>query len=118
MDNQKFNLFLDKLLEKTENKKLEWEKTADRDTFLVVLKDSAVSIRQDFNENFGFDEIINKWSYTFDFRDENGNVIESVTASKSDESQLKKAERIFEIARQQSLKSDQTIDRILEQIAA
>lgn len=122
MDNQKFDLFLDRLLEKTEQGKFVWEKTADRNTFLLVLEDSAVSVTFDFNAGADIlkaDTFIVKY-YIFDFRDENGDVVESLKVSTKDEKDgsFKKAERIFKLARNQSLRPHQTVDRILEQIAA
>lgn len=122
MDNQKFDLFLDRLLEKTEQGKFVWEKTADRNTFLLVLEDSAVSVTFDFNAGADIlkgDTFIVKY-YIFDFRDENGDVVESLKVSTKDEKDgsFEKAERIFKLARNQSLRPHQTVDRILEQIAA
>jgi len=110
MDKQKFNLILDGLLEKTEQEKLEWETTADKNTFLLVLKDSAVSIRRGFEMTY--------IAYTLEFRNANGEVVESVTVLKADKSQLEKANRIFDSASRQSLKTDPIVDRILEQLAA
>jgi len=116
VDYQKSNVFLDRILEKTKKEELEWEKTADPNTFLVVLKDSAVSIRHNAN--------LNKPSYTFDFRDENGDVVESLTISDEGlfkglaESRLKKAAEIYQLASRQGQKINKTIDRILEQLAA
>ncbi len=110
MDKQKFNQILDGLLEKTEQEKLEWETTADRNTFLMVLKDSAVSIRRNTQTPY--------FSYIFEFRNANGEVVESVTILKVDRSEREKARKIFDLASQQSLKPDPTVDRILEQLAA
>jgi len=110
MDKQKFNLILDGLLEKTVQEKLEWETTADKNTFLMVLKDSAVSIRQNYE--------MTHISYTFEFRNANGEVVDSVTVFKVDRSEREKARRIFDLASRQSLKPDPTVDRILEQLAA
>jgi len=118
MDDQKFNLVLDKLLEKTKKGKLEWETTANRNTFLAVLQDSAISINHGYQSaNDVFDEC---HLYTFDFRNENGDVVESIAVSDSTENSEKyeKAGQIFELARSQSLNIDKTLDYILEQLAA
>jgi len=121
MDNQKFNLILDRLLEKTEGDKLEWEKTANRYTFLVVLEDSSISISLNFDDAI---EFLNPTKfYTFDFRNGNGDIVESVDISKfsgTDKTtkEFEKAEKIFNLARSKSLRVDQTVDRILEQLAA
>ena len=113
MDNQKFNLFLDRLLKKTEQGKLEWEKTADRDTLLLVLKDSAVSIVHDI-EYVSREK--NYRGYHFDFRNESGDIVESVTVSNKEE--YEKAEKIYNLAQKQSPKINKTLDSILEQLAA
>lgn len=120
MDKQKFNLILDKLLERTEKGNLEWKTTADRDTFLVILKDDSISINYSFGREPDFDGIINNGFYTFDFRNENGDItnsVEVVNTSATDK-EFKEAARIFELARAQAFKSDPTADRILEQLAA
>ncbi len=118
MDDQKFNLVLDKLLEKTKEGKLEWETTANRKTFLAVLQDSAISINhsyRDANDVFDASSL-----YTFDFRNADGKVVESIAVfdSTEDNEKYKKASQIFELARSQSLNIDKTLDHILEQLAA
>lgn len=109
MDNQKFNLFLDRLLEKTEQDKLEWEKTADRNTLLLVLKDSAISMTKVAGSYF-----------SVDFRNDLGDVVDSVTVSilYANNEQLEKVKKLYELARRQTLKFDKTVDHILEQLAA
>lgn len=121
MENQKFNLILDKLLEKTEEGKLEWEKTANRNTFLVVLEDSSISVSLNFDSVFEFISPIE--IYTFDFRNGNGDIVESIDISNPDVTvkparEFEKAKKIFALARNQPIKVDQTVDRILEQLAA
>ena len=122
MDSQKFNLLLNKLLERTEEGKLTWKTTANRETFLAVLKGSSISISQDqeFLLNIDGEPHESYLFYTFDFRNENGEIIASVDVSEKDEFEenFKKAEKIFNLARNQSFKIDQTFDRILEQLAA
>jgi hypothetical protein len=109
MDNEKFNLFLRRLLEKTESGQLEWEKTADRDTLLLVLEDSAVSLTKVAGNYF-----------SFDFRNELGDVVENYTVSilKDEKDKIEKTEKLYQLARQQTFKYDKTVDRILEQLAA
>ena len=117
MDNQKFNLVLDRILEKTGLGKLEWETTANRNTFLAVLQDSAISITQDYDtydEQFSAGEF-----FTLDFRNENGDIVESIDIYNSEVGEnFEKAKQVFELARQRSLKIDKTLDHILEQLAA
>jgi hypothetical protein len=115
MNNQKFDLILDKLLEKTEEGKLEWKTTANEDTLLVVLKDSSVSVSYAFDSFDGAAEY-----YVFDFRNENGETVASITISNSSENrkEFEKAQKIFALARQNSFMNNKVIDRILEQLAA
>ncbi|MGC2238436.1 MAG: hypothetical protein WA584_19940 [Pyrinomonadaceae bacterium] len=119
MDNQKFNLVLDKILERTNQGRLEWETTANRNTFLAVLQDSAISIAQNFDDYDG--DLPECEIYTFDFRNENGEIVESIDVYDADEelNSFEKAKKIFELAKQQqSSKTDKTLDHILEQLAA
>ena len=125
MDNQKFNLILDRLLEKTQEGTLEWKATANEDTFLLVLKDSSISISQINDHIPNLDEDSRIYPrlycyYKFDFRNENGETVASVnlTNSEADKKGVEKAEKIFELASQNSFLNNKTIDRILEQLAA
>ena len=106
MDRQKFNQILKKLWERTEDGKLEWETTVNKNTFLVALKDTAVSITK-IDGNY----------FSFDFRNETGNIVESVLVSNSEEQvwEFATAQSIFEHTREQI---DKIADRILEQLAA
>ena len=114
MDKQKLNLFLDRLLEKTKEGKLEWETTVNKSTFLVGLQDTAISVAK-----------VSDDQYIFDFRNNMGDIVDLVIISKKDfpveefsENEYGKAKQIFDLARQQSLKGEQTFERILEQLAA
>lgn len=120
MDEKKFDLILDKLLEKTEAEKLAWKTTADKDTFLVALKDSSISLSQNIDH---ITDYIKPKFFTFDFRNENGEIAESVNVTQDFDEESRgenfnKAERIYDIVRSQTLKIDQTVDRIIEQLAA
>ena len=114
MDKQKLSLFLDRLLEKTEAGELEWQTTIGRNTFLVALKDTAISITKRSDDR-----------YSFDCRNYMGDTVESVDVSEIPEAnarfrsgKFEKAGKIYELAKKQSLKTDETVDRILEQLAA
>ncbi len=119
MDKQKFYQILDRLLERTKEGKLEWESTVNNDTFLVALEDAAISITK-----------LNNY-YSFDFMDAIGHTVDKELISDRDfsidsfsefegdpENPYEKTKRIFDLARNQSLKPEQTVDRILEQLAA
>lgn len=113
MDNQKFNLILDKLLERTEEGKLEWKATSNENTFLVVLKDSSISV------SYEFDEYDGSQCFIFNFRDENGETVSSINLTEqNDKKEVEKAEKIFDLARQHSFMNNKIVDRILEQLAA
>ncbi len=114
MDKQKLDLFLDRLLEKTNAEELEWQTTVSKDTFLVALQDTAISITKKSVDR-----------YSFDFRNDMGDIVESVVVSEAEgatagfrSGKFDKAGKIFELAKKQSLKTNETVDRILEQLAA
>ncbi|MGI8788950.1 MAG: hypothetical protein ACR2HG_14505 [Pyrinomonadaceae bacterium] len=114
MDKEKLNLLLDRLLEKTKAGELEWQTTISKSTFLVALKDTAISVTK-----------ISDDRYNFDFRNDMGDTVDSVIISETDlsdnpfvESGWGKARQIFALAHNQALKPEQTVDRILEQLAA
>lgn len=116
MDNEKFGLIVGKLLEKTQKGDLEWEKTTDKDTFLTVLKDIAISVKKVTVKNPSFEDVLEP-PYVFDLRNENGDVVDSITVPKSNENKYDQAKEIFDLASKQSLKNDSIVDRILEQLA-
>lgn len=117
MDKNKFALLLDKLLEKTEKGKLNWEKTAEKNNFLLALEGSAVSVKSPFDEYSSFEQIIDN-EYIFEFRDETGNVIDSINVDKSGKNEYLKAEKLFDLVYKELNNSDQIVDNILEQLAA
>ena len=113
MNKEKFNLFLDKLLEKTEQGQIKWEKTADRTTFLAVFKDNAVALSR-ILDNTKLDLL------QFAFRNEVGDIVDMVSLSNFDgkNEEFKKAEKIYNLAKIQPEQIDQTLDQIIEQLAA
>jgi hypothetical protein len=104
MDNQKFEAILDSLLKHSEEGKLEWKSTGAKDSYLLPLKDSAISVRKDL---FGH-VVIN-------FRNEKGEIVENITIE-SYETHYEKANKLYDLARRKALNTDETIDRILEQL--
>lgn len=103
MDNQKFNLILDSLLTRSEQNQLNWKTTGDQLTFLLALKDSSISI---FNET---------GLIRFEFRNERGEKVEEHLLLYSDHD-FEKAQKLYDLARRKALNSDETIDRIIEQL--
>jgi len=109
MDSDKFELILDRLLQRTEEGKIEWETTADMNTYLLVLKNSAVSMSY----------LPDSHCYIFQFRNENGDVIESVNVHSG--TTLLQAGKIFGLATEGLQKienANKFVDSILEQLAA
>lgn len=117
IDDQKFNLILDKLLEKTEQGKLQWERTAAKNTFLIVLEDGSISISHTISDKHSFEEMLNGGIYTLNIRDQTGHIAESVEISKSNKNSVavEKTSKVFQLAKHQV---NETVDRILEQLAA
>ena len=108
MDSNKMNLIFDRLLQRTQEEKIEWEKTADVNTYLVVLEDSSISMTY----------LPSIDAFTFQFRNENGDVVVSVNV---DDTVAPQAYRIFHLATQRLQKTENTnkfVDSILEQLAA
>ncbi len=113
MNKQKFDLFLDRLLEKTEQGKINWEKTADRATFLAVFKDNAIALSR-MLDNTKLDLL------QFAFRNEVGEIVDIVSLSNFDgeNEDFKKAEKIYNLAKNQPEQIDLTLDQIIQQLAA
>ena len=103
MDNRKFEIILHSLIKRSEEDSLNWKTTASSSTYLLALKGSSISIM------YVDGRII------VDFRNEKGEVVESIMLRPSDELYLK-AEELYVLARRKALKADETIDRILEQL--
>lgn len=103
MDNQKFEAILDRLIDLSESGQLNWKSTAGSATYLLVLKDSSISIS-------------GHSPYIFiEFRNEKGVVVEKIVLGSS-EKFYEKADKLFDLARRKALNADETIDRILEQL--
>lgn len=114
MDNQKFEIILDRLLKLSEEGLLNWKTTASPKTYLISLKDSSISIT---NFDLGIE---------FDFRNERGLTVETYSiynigevidrASEIENILFGKADKLYDLARRKALNADETIDRILEQL--
>ena len=106
MDNQKIDLILDKLIEQTESGKLNWKDTSNEDTYLLTLKDSSISLRK-----------LSPIAFICEFRNANGEIVESVTNWSSD-SNPQQLEQLFNVINRKSLRTEKIIDNILEQLVA
>ncbi len=111
MDDRKFELILNRLLELSEDEKLNWKKTADPNTFLITLEGSSITIETEFAEDYGGSIFI------FQFRNEKGEIVESQSILGDNSAYFKNSERLFELAKRKALNSDKTIDRILQQLS-
>ena len=108
MDKKKFNLILDRLLQRTKEGKLEWEKTADVLTYLIVLENSAVSMSL----------LPSIDALNFQFRNENGDVVESAII---DDTVAPQAYSLFYLVAEklnENENAEKTVNSILEQLAA
>ena len=107
MENQKIDLIIEKLIEQTKSGKLQWKKTSNTYTYLLALKDSSISLT---NNPFGY-------GFICDFRNSNGEVVESISVIPTEPS-YGKIKELFDNINRKHLKTDETIDSILEQLAA
>jgi hypothetical protein len=105
MDNQKFELILDSLLKQSIEGKLDWKNTASLQTYLLVLKDSSITIWN-----------VASVGIVFNFRDEKGNTVDEIRIFKGSDARFEKADKLFDLARRKATNADKTIDRILEQL--
>jgi hypothetical protein len=108
MDNQKFEIILKRLLELSEEDKLNWKTTAGPEKYLLALNDSSITI--------DFIDYIGDLCITFQFKNEKGETVEAVDVNKSEKEIFHKARTLHDLARRKALNSDKTIDRILEQL--
>lgn len=105
MDSQKFKIILDSLLKSSEEGNLEWKMTGNQYTYLLALKDSAISIERIGNY------------ITLAFRDEKGNIVDEMTLAYPEQYNTE-ARRLYELARRKATNADETIDRILKQLSS
>jgi hypothetical protein len=108
MDEQKFKIVIDRLIKLSEIKELNWKTTGNPDTYLLVLKDSSISISSLYSEDI-------REAIEIQFRNEKGEIVETVLIT-NDNSLSEKANHLFSLARGKALNSDNLIDRILEQL--
>ncbi len=107
MEKAKFDLLLDRLVDKTNKNELEWKLTEDRDTFLLNLNGNSIEVRNILDH--GFIVYVKK---------PNGNLIDYLTLSE-DHSEFDKVKQLYKLI-ESSVVSEKNmeIDQILEQLAA
>ncbi len=105
MDDQKLQIILDSLLERTQKEELNWKPTASSGKYLLALNDSSITIS---NHPFLV-------GISFEFRNEKGEIVESVEVTPKT-SLHKKAVQLEDLVRRRALKSDEIIDRIIKQL--
>ena len=109
MDKQKFHVILERLTDLSEKSQLGWKTTGNTDKFLLVLKESSISISGTFVADSGLINI--------EFRNEKGEPVEKVEIWSTDnEESFERARILYDLAKRKALNSDETIDRILEQL--
>jgi hypothetical protein len=104
MDSVKFNKILDKLLEQSEEGKIEWKKTASLHTYLLNLEGSSISI------------LYFAGTIIFSFRNENGETVEQKALS-SGNPNYPTAQKLYNLIDTKLSRAEQTIDRILKQLS-
>ncbi len=111
MDKDKFNLILNRLLELTEKNQLDWKTTGNPATFLLVLEASSISINAFFGSE---DSLIN-----FEFRNERGETVERFPVQlRDDKVFFEKASKIYQLANNKALNSDEILNHILKQLSS
>lgn len=106
MDNQKFEAILNRLLELSEEEKLNWKSTGNSYKYLLTLNDSSITISS-----------LVESIVAFEFKNEKGETVESMTITRIDEKLFNKSIELYDLVRRKALNSDKTIDRILEQLS-
>ncbi len=110
MDDKKFEIILDSLLNRTQSEELNWKSTASPSKYLLVLNDSSIVIDQDKVSSGGF-------IFIFEFKNKKGETVEAVDVNFSAETRFSKASRLYDLARQKALNSNDTIDKIIQQLS-
>ena len=96
------------LAKKTTENALSWQRTADGNTYLLSLRESSVSVQ--------FQKASNGTSiYTLSVRNEKGEVVDSVRVGPGSP-RFKMVAEIFDVAKRNALKTDETIANVLEQL--
>ncbi len=106
MDNQKIEAILDSLLKLSEERKLDWKKTANDSTYLLTLEDSSISVANFFDANA---------MVQLNLRDDKGISVEEKTFDNSTPL-FEKSMQLYDLARRKATNADATLDRILEQL--
>lgn len=105
MDKQKFEAILNGLLKHSREDKLNWKATANSYKYLLTLNDSSIVI-----ESVG-------QSVNFEFKNEKGETVESMLSYPRMQN-YDKCVQLYDLARRKALNSDETIDRILQQLGS
>lgn len=110
MDDKKFEIILDSLLNRTLSDELNWKSTASSSKYLLVLNDSSIVIDRDKESSGGF-------IFVFEFKNEKGETVESVDVAFSANMRFSKASSLYDLAKQKALNSNDTIDKIIKQLS-
>lgn len=109
----KVRLFVEKLAERTEEGKVNWERTLDEHTYQVAFPDYTVHVSSRPNPN-----PLEPDDFAVEIKDEDGLVIEEVTASLlrtgPRDNIFDRLETLFRSARRKALGVDKAVNSLLE----
>lgn len=109
MDNKKFEIILDSLLNRTQKGELNWKTTANTSKYLLVLNDSSIVINHDKG---AFGELI----FIFEFKNERGETVEVMEVKSEHQKHFVIASELYDLAKQKALNSSDIIDKIIKQL--
>lgn len=109
-DDAKLITLLQRVYENTQTAKLEWEPTEDANVFSVALGDYTLVLER-MPADQGSAE-----SYSFRIQNDDGQVIEEITASQARQAGFDKMESTFKSARRLALNFDEAIDDVLREL--
>lgn len=112
----RINKVIDSLVQGTENKKLNWQGTARETEFIINLKQGSITV--DSWANYDPENDVNYEMADISFLNTNGERVETVSFSRHEENEeYRKIYNLHNIARRNSLRIDETIDSMLEEIS-
>jgi hypothetical protein len=109
--NPKFVKFLETLRDATRQGRLDWSKTAEEDTFRVLLNQTIVRVGK------SFDEIGDRTYYFATLVDSEGETLEHITSDYDDDgAHFELLKDLYDMARRRSGKVDDLLDRLISDL--
>lgn len=113
MSESKAQEIINKLFEKTKQKKAIWDVTSSEEQFVLNLGNSSITIEKWYDEH-DFSEY-----YTIIMRGDNGQIVYHLTPSNSEfDETYEQLKKLFEIVNSSYYKIDETLDDILEKLSS